>query len=207
MQALGASSARRDRDAIGSSRSPYRSPPVVYLAEDDADLRMLLSSALEDAGFEVLTASTGHEMLRLLSAASSGHVLAPDAIVMDVRMPRCSGIDVLAALRLADWTQPVVIMTGFADPVLYDRAASFGASVILDKPVDARDLTDVIDVLLRLAHAEVMRPCAATNDTTATTELAASYADDDFELEPETVRVPRSELGLGSPAGSAHAHP
>lgn len=129
-----------------SVRSSHK--PLVYLAEDDADLRRLVADALCGAGFQVLAASDGHEMLRLLSAASRGEIAAPDALVLDVRMPRCSGLDVLAALRLADWDQPIVVMTGFGDAVLHDQASSRGASVVLDKPFESDDLVRMLDILL-----------------------------------------------------------
>ncbi len=157
-----------------------RKKPLVFLAEDDVDLRRMLSEALREGGFDVLSASTGHEMLRLLAAASREEVPVPDAFVMDVRMPRCSGIDVLSALRLADWQQPVVMITGFGDPSLHEKAAAYGASVILDKPVDPDDLLDMLDLLLRFAHAEVMK--------------AKIRGEEDEEPEPQTLRCPPSEV-------------
>jgi CheY-like chemotaxis protein len=151
----------------------------VFLAEDEPVFRRVVGDALRDGGFDVLSASSGHEMLALLTAASRGEVQEPDAIVMDVRMPRCSGLDVLGALRLADWRQPVIMMTGFGDPELHERAAAYGASVILDKPFEADDLVSMIDLLLRLAHADVMRDAA---------RMAAGPEDD----APETLRSPPS---------------
>lgn len=127
--------------------------PLVFLAEDDAELRRCLRDALRDAGFDVFSARTGHEMLELLRACARGDIDPPDAIVMDVRMPRYSGIDVLGALRLAEWPQPVVIMTGFGDPEVHERAASYGASVVLDKPFEAEELVNVIDLLVGLVRA------------------------------------------------------
>lgn len=141
-----------------------RSRPTVYLAEDDPDLRRILSEGLREGGFDVLAASDGRDMLRMLTAASRHEIVMPDAFVMDVRMPRCSGIDVLGALRLAEWRQPVVMITGFGDAQVHASAVDHGASVILDKPIDVDDLVSMLDVLLRLAHAPVMRD-ACGNDT------------------------------------------
>lgn len=153
------SSSTITREPEGSGRSlRARKRPLVFLAEDDADLRRVIGESLRDAGFDVLSASTGHDMLKLLTAVSRAEVPVPDAFVMDVRMPRCSGLDVLSALRLAEWQQPVIMITGFGDPSLHAKAASYGASVILDKPVDTEDIVEMLDVLLRLAHAEVMKP-------------------------------------------------
>lgn len=170
--------------------APTRSSkrPLVFLAEDDADLRRSVIDFLRDAGFDVLSASTGHEMLKLLTAAAQREVPVPDAIVMDIRMPHCSGLDVLDALRLADWNQPVVMITAFGDPELHERAASHGASVVLDKPFDAEDLVGMLDLLLRLAHAEVRR-----------------YAEGDEE-EPVTLRSPPSDVQVNATAVDVRAH-
>lgn len=156
----------------------FRGPrPLVYLAEDNRDLRRSLTESLRDAGFDVLSAATGHEMLKLLTAAARSEVAPPDAIVMDIRMPRCNGIEVLGALRLADWKQPVVLITAFGDPSTHERAASYGASVVLDKPFASEDLVGVLDVLLRLAREE-------------------GGFDDDEEPEPETLRSPNSGIEI-----------
>ena len=146
-------------DASNASVVLGKARPLVFVAEDDADLRRMLCESLRDAGYDVLSASTGHEMLLLLTAASRAEVAVPDVIVMDVRMPRCSGLDVLTALRLAEWKQPVIMITAFGDPSLHETAASCGASVSLDKPVDSDDLIDIIDVLLRNCGRE---PAKAT---------------------------------------------
>lgn len=131
-----------------------KSRPVIFLAEDDRELRTLLADGLRRAGFHVRTASSGRDMLRLLTAASRRELDLPDALVMDVRMPRCSGIDVLGALRIASWKIPIVMITGFGEPALHARAAEQGATIVLDKPVALADLVAVVDMLLLFAAAD-----------------------------------------------------
>lgn len=176
------------RGAPTRTRARPSKRPLVFLAEDDADFRRTVSDFLRSAGFDVLSASTGHEMLKLLTAAARCEVSVPDAIVMDIRMPRCSGIDVLGALRLADWKQPVVMITAFGDRELHERAASYGASVVLDKPFDAEDLVGMLDLLLRLAHAQVRR---VTHD-------GDNDEDEDEEQQPEILRSPPSDVQVNS---------
>lgn len=139
-----------DDDVFDTVPSPRvrRTRPLVFLAEDDRELRRLLRSALTDAGFDVFTASTGDDMLKLLSAVTRTEIGVPDALVMDVRMPRCDGLDVLRALQLAEWHQPVVMMTGFGAPELYERIVRYGAAVVLDKPFDASDLVETLRTLI-----------------------------------------------------------
>lgn len=156
-------------------RRPTAARPLVYLAEDDPDLRRLLADGLRNK-FDVLSASSGRHMLRLLTAASRGELRVPDAIVMDVRMPGCSGIDVLRALRMASWDQPIVMITGFGEPKLHTLAADHGASVVLDKPFELQDLVGVLEVLLLFG---------------------------DHEEAPETVRSPQDRDGRSFEAGGA----
>jgi DNA-binding response OmpR family regulator len=141
---LAPSSARRS-DVSSSEESRGH----VLLAEDDDELRGLFAKTLRDAGFEVHTAADGQEVLCVLSDAAREDAPMPDAIVMDVRMPRKSGLDVLRAIRTTGWSQPVVLVTGYGDPVLHAMAAELGAAVILDKPVDREDLVAVVELLIQ----------------------------------------------------------
>ena len=121
--------------------------PFVMIAEDDAELRSLLADALVEDGCAVRTASDGRELLAMLSAVSRGELPMPSLLVMDVRMPRCSGMDVLTALRLAEWEVPVVIITGFGDGELHASAGTLGADIVLDKPFELDTLRCVVRAL------------------------------------------------------------
>jgi two-component system cell cycle sensor histidine kinase/response regulator CckA len=105
--------------------SPFGSG-CALLAEDDDDMRRLLTSVLERGGYTVVTATNGREAWERLSEQ------APDLLVMDVRMPERSGLDVLMALRREGSFVPVVLISGFADG-LDDLSEDYGA-VVLGKP-------------------------------------------------------------------------
>jgi len=124
-----------------------RDAPLVMIAEDDAELRCLLAETLVEGGCTVRTASDGRELLAMLSAASRGEMPMPSLLVMDVCMPRCSGIDILNALRLADWEVPVVIITGFGAGELHAKAGTLGAAIVLDKPFELDTLRCVVKAL------------------------------------------------------------
>jgi len=142
--------------------------PLVMIAEDDTELRSLLADTLIEEGCVVRTAADGRELLAMLSAVSRGEIPMPALIVTDVRMPRCSGMDVLAALRLAGWEVPVVIITGFGDGQVHANAGTLGAAIVLDKPFDFDTLRAVVRLSLRSANA----PLSSTNKEDATLESA-----------------------------------
>jgi DNA-binding response OmpR family regulator len=113
---------------------------TILLAEDDDEMRHMLEAELRADGYVVFPVNDGTEMLEALSEASRLPSAAPDVIVMDVRMPGYSGLHVLAALRAAQWTTPVILITAFGDARLHEEAAKLGADVVFDKPFDVDDL-------------------------------------------------------------------
>jgi CheY-like chemotaxis protein len=122
-------------------------PARVFLAEDDDEMRTLLGGALRQDGYEVVEARDGGEMLERVRIAYQNPEDAPDVIVMDVRMPKLSGLGLLSAIRRARWSTPVILITGFGDSVLHEQAQSLGATVVFDKPFDVDDLrTAVLNV-------------------------------------------------------------
>ena len=137
--------------------------PLVLIAEDDAALREVLSEGLREVGCKVRTAGDGRELLAMLTMVSRKEMPMPSLIIMDVRMPRCSGMDVLTALRLADWHVPVLMISGFADLELHDRAGTLGA-VMLDKPFDLETLRCVVGALCTISEGEVRSSSAPTEE-------------------------------------------
>lgn len=132
---MGSSEPRRRWHRLEQGR-----PARVLLAEDDDEMRQMLEAELRADGYEVFAVNDGTEMLEALSEVSRLPFAAPDVIVMDVRMPGYSGLHILAALRAADWTTPVILITAFGDIRLHEEAAKLGAAVVLDKPFDVDDL-------------------------------------------------------------------
>jgi len=118
---------------------------TVLLAEDDSELRALLEATLARRGHAVHAAPDGREMGRMFSAVSRGELPVPDVVVMDQRMPFFSGLELLRALRLAQWTVPVILMTGFGDHHVRARAQDLGAFELLDKPMSAQRLAAAIE--------------------------------------------------------------
>ena len=132
----------------------------ILLAEDDDEMRDLLGAALRAEGWEVDEARDGGEMLRQVREAYTEPMRAPDVIVMDVRMPKVSGLGLLAAIRRARWKTPIILITGFGDTLLHEQAAALGADVVLDKPFE---LELLITSVARVARSteEIAAPVTA----------------------------------------------
>ena len=116
--------------------------PTVLIVDDDPVARDLLAANLKGAGYRLIQAANGEEALKLARAAR------PDAITLDVLMPKPDGWQVLNALKAdADLRDiPVIMVT-----ILSDRGIglSLGAVDVLTKPVDRAHLTALINGLVR----------------------------------------------------------
>ena len=122
-------------------------PPRVFLAEDDDEMRSFVYRTLVADGYDVVEAADGPQMLARMSAVFFVGTARPDVIVTDVRMPGCSGLEVLAVVRQAGLKIPVILITAFGDEALHTRARQLGATRVLDKPFDADLLQEaIIDV-------------------------------------------------------------
>lgn len=129
----------------------------ILVVDDEADIRLFLKTALEDAGFEVSTASDGEEALQALKKKK------PDLISLDLVMPRKSGIKFLYELRHnKEWAKiPVIIVTGHArdESVKKEMDETFagktlsGPQVYLEKPVKAQDFVNMVKRELGVADA------------------------------------------------------
>jgi two-component system KDP operon response regulator KdpE len=114
----------------------------VLIVEDDPDVRLLLSTMLERAGIEPMTARDGRQGLR---AFFDGR---PDAVVLDVALPELDGWAVLERIReLSD--VPVMVLTASAGEMTKVRGLRAGADDYVTKPFGAEELLARIRATLR----------------------------------------------------------
>src|SRR5688572_14442594 len=109
--------------------------PRVLLVDDDIESQELYVEILRWAGFDVRTANDGE------AAVAAATAEQPQAVVLDIQMPRKDGLAVLADLRRSPATSaiPVIALTGFSEAA--DRARqSGGFSHVLEKPCDPHSL-------------------------------------------------------------------
>ncbi|HLK10187.1 MAG TPA: response regulator [Candidatus Binatia bacterium] len=108
-------------------------PPRILVADDDADLRGAVSLRLRRAGYDVEEVGDGVGVIdRVVGDAAAG---PHDLILLDVDLPGLTGLDVVAALRCARWTTPVILMTGLPQEAVHPEAEDLGVSDVLAKPL------------------------------------------------------------------------
>lgn len=121
---------------------PTASPPLVIIAEDQAEMRRLMILELEAERYTVDPVASGTALWRRCIDGPPA-----DLIVTDVRMPGVDGIEVLRRLRRRGIDTPALVVTAFGDRRLHAEARALGARV-LDKPFDFDDLLALIATLL-----------------------------------------------------------
>lgn len=138
------------RDSL--TAAPVHDPPVVLVAEDDAEMRRLIVEALRKDGYEVQPVADGGRLLvtlaREIAGGNGGSAELADLVVSDIRMPICTGLQILEQLRAAHRRVPVILMTAFGDAATRRRAHALGA-LLFDKPFDMDDLRTAVGLLLR----------------------------------------------------------
>ena len=102
--------------------------PVVYVVDDDTDVLGSLRFLLETDGFDVQTFRSG---AALLTRKIAGKV---DCFVIDYKMPAMSGIDLASRLRNRHVGTPIILITGYPDESIQEKAAAAGIRHVLLKP-------------------------------------------------------------------------
>jgi putative two-component system response regulator len=120
--------------------------PTVLVVDDHEPTRDGLRLLLEQTGYVVSTAGDGREGLRAIKGDR------PDLVLLDVKMPDISGVDVCTALKADRDTclTPVILISAVADRENRLAALKAGADDFLDKPVDLEELHVRVRALLRL---------------------------------------------------------
>ena len=116
----------------------------ILIVDDDRSIRELLSMHLEERGFGVMSASTGAEGFRLASEST------PSAIVLDMRLPDASGIDLIPELKKRAAEAPVLMITAHHDMATTILAMKAGAFDYIHKPIDIQAFDVALDRALEV---------------------------------------------------------
>jgi len=163
-----------DREAL-LAPSPRR-PVRVLLVDDDGLVLGIAGRALEEAGYEVLTAGSAEEGLEIVSRSG-----VPDLAVLDIRLPRRSGLDLGRTLRKTS-DLPIVMLTSVDDQAIVVEAIQGFADDYVRKPFDPNELA------ARVARILGRRRTRGTR---------AGYGDGILELGDVTLDLPRRRVRRG----------
>ena len=137
--------------------------PTVYVVDDDVSVREALKNLLQSVGLKVETFGSADKFL------SDKLATAPNCLILDVRLPGLSGLDLQRRLAQTNHEIPIVFITGHGDIPMSVRAIKAGAVEFLTKPFRDQDLLDAV----RLA---VERDREARRRETEMADLRQRYA-------------------------------
>ena len=125
----------------------------ILCVEDNADTQRMLSFLLTQAGYEVITADDGFQGIQKAKA------WRPALILMDMMMPRMSGVEAVRRLRKLRVTKdiPILMLSAYKEQALIDEAIQAGADDYLIKTILPEDLTEMIDRYLEVGSAVLAR--------------------------------------------------
>jgi two-component system response regulator FixJ len=136
--------------------------PVVHVVDDEAPFRRSILFLLESMGWEAV----GHESAEAYLAAAPAFPAAGGCLVLDIRMPRVSGLELQRHLNGQGSPYPVVFMTGHGDVELAVQAMKEGAVDFLQKPFKDQAFLDTVEraVRLSLTRHQASRRCAQARE-------------------------------------------
>ena len=133
------------KDKLELKKFPQSSSTMVQkkslIVDDDALIRLSLKRLFEKEGFIVLTASSGSSALKIMEEET------PDIVVLDVRLPDASGIDLLKTIKEVNPETVVIMITGHADIKSSVEAMKMGACDFLEKPLDFANIGNILRAL------------------------------------------------------------
>jgi len=117
--------------------------PLISIVDDDDSLRNSLDNLIRSLGFRVQGFSSAEAFL------NSDQVRDTACLILDVRMPGMSGLELQRQIAAANWRIPIIFVTSYADGDEQAQALEAGAVNYLCKPFREEDLINAIDVALK----------------------------------------------------------
>ena len=127
-----------------ATKADLSAEPIVHVIDDDKEIRESLLDLFMITNRRASAYSTGPDFLKTVDTT------APGCVVVDLRMPEGSGLDVQSELITMGSRMPVIFLTGHADVRASVRAMKAGATDFIMKPFVNRDLLDAVDHAIQL---------------------------------------------------------
>ncbi len=164
--------------------------PRILVVDDDRAVRESLRRSLEFNGYDVTLAGDGAEALASIGSR------APDALVVDVMMPRLDGIETTRALRTAGNDLPILVLT--ARDSVGDRVEGLdaGADDYLTKPFALDELLARLRALLRRAHPAPGSGDGLDDEVLAFSDLSMNLATREVRRGAREIELTRTEFAL-----------
>lgn len=180
----------------------------VLVVDDDSDLRLSVTSALSESHYSVDQAQDGEEAVNRVRA---GHY---DLVLMDVNMPRMTGMEALKEIKNHDPSIIVIILTAFSNIRDAVEATKEGAYNYLEKPIKAENLVYLVDKALKAKHmvknmsmsAPQIRLPNGTEFVGQSNEMKRVFSVIDKLSRVETAVLIRGESGTGKELVAAALH-
>ncbi len=131
-----------------------KTPPQVYVIDDDVSVRKSLERLLRISGYQVEAYSSAEEFLKTCQMAQHG------CIVLDLRMPGLSGEGLQDRLLTMKEALPIIVITGHGSVLVRAGMMKKGAVAFLAKPFDDQELLDAIEAALVRNRREVQEDAA-----------------------------------------------
>ena len=135
---------------ITNSESELRNKKQILLVEDEDLIRDMLTVALEEEGYEVISANNGRYALNILQNQElNDDGLKPDLIILDLMLPEVNGLDICRLLRYQGDITPIIVISAKGSETDRVLGLEVGADDYLTKPFSMRELVARCRALLR----------------------------------------------------------
>ncbi len=194
--------------------TPHKPDPVIHVIDDEAPFRRSLIFLLESVGW---TACEHESAESFLAAPPSLHA-GGGCLVLDIRMPRISGLELQRRLAAIDSPWPIIFMTGHGDVDLAVQAMKDGAVDFLQKPFKDQAFLDTIERAVELSRtrqqasrrrgeARALLTCLSPREMEVARLLALGLSNKeigrDLAISDNTVHVHRQHVMEKTGTGSA----
>jgi DNA-binding response OmpR family regulator len=137
---------RQQRAVDGASATDRSALPTIVLVEDEEDTAHLVRFLLERSGYRVVHVDDGYRAFQMID-----ELAPPNLLLLDIMLPRMSGLQLLRHIRTkSDWQQvPIIMLTADSSERDIQMALDTGANDYLVKPFNPRELTARVNRFLK----------------------------------------------------------
>jgi DNA-binding response OmpR family regulator len=130
----------------------------LLLIEDDVNVAQVLSDTFEKQGHVLKVFHSGEEGLAELNRER------PDAVLLDLRLPKMGGLDILRQIRSRDTELPVIIVTGYPDHKDIAEAMRLGVTDVVQKPYVLKHFSEALTRISKRGPSDASEPSASGDE-------------------------------------------